>query len=72
MHEANRLAIDCNAIRCNTGAPSLRERPNGGGRQVEALGGRIWQGRLTVELSGAHADVWAWHFIFHASAPAIC
>ena len=28
--------------------------------------------RLTVELSGAHADVWAWHFIFHASAPAIC
>ena len=28
--------------------------------------------RLTVELSGARADVWAWHFISHASAPAIC
>ena len=27
---------------------------------------------LTVELSGAHAVVWAWHFIYHASAPAIC
>jgi hypothetical protein len=27
---------------------------------------------LTVELSGAHAEVWAWHFIFHASAPARC
>ena len=27
---------------------------------------------LTVELSGAAADVWAWHFIPHASAPAIC
>ena len=28
--------------------------------------------RLTVELSGAHADILASHFIFHASAPAIC
>jgi hypothetical protein len=28
--------------------------------------------RLTVELSGAHAGVWAWHFIFHASAPTSC
>ncbi len=28
--------------------------------------------RLTVELSGARADVWAWHFIFHACAPARC
>jgi len=27
---------------------------------------------LTVELNGAHADVGAWHFILHASAPAIC
>jgi len=27
---------------------------------------------LTVELSGARADVWAWHSILHASAPAIC
>ena len=27
---------------------------------------------LTVELSGAHADDGAWHFILHASAPAIC
>ena len=27
---------------------------------------------LTVELSGAHAGVWAWHFILHASARAIC
>ena len=27
---------------------------------------------LTVELSGAHADVWTWHFIYHASAPARC
>jgi len=27
---------------------------------------------LEVELSGAHADVWAWHFILHASAPAKC
>ena len=27
---------------------------------------------LTVELSGALADVWAWHFIYHASAPAKC
>src|SRR5436190_13285827 len=26
--------------------------------------------RITVELSGARADVWAWHFIFHAPAPA--
>ena len=30
------------------------------------------QCRLTVELSGARADVWAWHFIPHAPAPAIC
>jgi len=28
--------------------------------------------RLTVELSGARAAVRAWHFIYHASAPAIC
>jgi hypothetical protein len=28
--------------------------------------------RLTVELSGAHAGVRAWHFILHPSAPAIC
>ena len=28
--------------------------------------------RLTIELSGARADVRAWHFIPHASAPAIC
>jgi hypothetical protein len=27
---------------------------------------------LTVELSGAHADAWSSHFIFHAAAPAIC
>src|SRR5687767_6935843 len=27
---------------------------------------------LTVELSGARAEVWAWHFIAHASARAIC
>jgi hypothetical protein len=29
-------------------------------------------GSLTVELSGARADDWTWHFIYHASAPAIC
>jgi hypothetical protein len=28
--------------------------------------------RITVELSGAAASVWAWHFIFQASAPEIC
>jgi hypothetical protein len=28
--------------------------------------------RITVELSGAYAAVRAWHFIPHASAPAIC
>ena len=27
---------------------------------------------LTVELSGAYAGVWAWHFIFHASALTSC
>ncbi len=27
---------------------------------------------LTVELSGARADVWVWHFIHHASAPLRC
>jgi hypothetical protein len=27
---------------------------------------------LTVELSGAHADVWAWHLMVNASARAIC
>jgi hypothetical protein len=27
---------------------------------------------LTVELGGARANVWAWHFISHASAPARC
>ncbi len=27
---------------------------------------------LTVELSGARAYVWAWHFILHASAPTKC
>lgn len=27
--------------------------------------------RLTVELSGAHADFRAWHSIVHASAPAM-
>jgi len=27
---------------------------------------------LTVELSGAAAEAWVWHFISHASAPAIC
>ena len=28
--------------------------------------------RLTVELSGAHAAVRAWHFILHACDPSIC
>jgi hypothetical protein len=32
----------------------------------------IHKGRLTAELSGARAVVWAWHFISHASAPVIC
>ena len=27
---------------------------------------------LTVDLSAARAAVWAWHFIFHACAPARC
>jgi hypothetical protein len=33
---------------------------------------RFVPGGLTVELSGARADEWAWHFIPHASAPTIC
>jgi len=32
----------------------------------------VAHGALTVELSGAHADVWAWHFIPHAPASAKC
>lgn len=27
---------------------------------------------LTFELSAARATVWAWHFVPHACAPAIC
>ena len=31
--------------------------------------GRVRLTALTVELSGAHAGVWAWHFVVHAPAP---
>ena len=42
-------------------------------RSMEARTGRsTFMSHLTVELSGARAGVWAWHFIFHAFAPTIC
>ena len=46
--------------------------------RYQTLGRRLGFGELvltcglTVELSGAHAGAWAWHFILHASAPTKC
>jgi hypothetical protein len=37
----------------------------------EGVRRRIVTCNLTVELSGARADVRAWHFILHASAPSL-
>jgi hypothetical protein len=39
---------------------------------TEVLANRHALHLVTIELSDARDDVWAWHFIVHASVPARC
>jgi hypothetical protein len=41
-------------------------------KRTASASGKTRHMGLRAELSGARADVWAWHFISHASAPEIC